>query len=553
MPAPAVLLRLLPALARLGSVVATGASRNIGAKAVSQGGKAAAGAAARQAPKAAQVAQATAARPAASSAAKVFGPPPQSVRPISSRAATPPLPTAAQAATTPVSVHRSAAQSTAGRSAETAAIGHGPPPRPASTAANAIQPPPLPSKREAARTMAEKGADHLGHYNPHATKSAERAAFSAPQAPSVDQGSAAWGSAHRSAVESAAKASGQASAQVSEASTQASNAAAGAARSATDAARQSAQASASAARDSAGSMRNMAQQAVDAIRQMTGRQDGTTRQLFDAVTSAMGMGGSGGGSPPNVTLDDSPHEEPPPDPPQKAGGFDIAGLVTGMVAAMIPNPVKMFSPPQGSEAIIGNTNANVARKMVEGHADLVKGFAKDLAFTPGGPIIGGPVALGKASMKAAGMLDGFSKELLSGMDRMRIFSGTVALAHAQAQYRGIQREAASGAATGGTTAELSDAYQDLQDTVQPIKDDVRNILNRIVAFGLRLIDNGVKANELAWEAAKKRSLFLRFADFVWDKMSESQEEINRKVMVDFMERATKGGIGRNGRQVPPKR
>lgn len=392
---------------------------------------------------------------------------------------------------------------------------------------------------DVAAAMAEKGANSRGFYDPVGRKSAEAAAINPPASPRPSttpqaapqmSPTQAWQSAHQSAV----KASQESSAAASKASAEAS------------------QSAASSVRSSNNAFRTFIENATNAVRQTVTGKNSSGGGIAD-ILAGMGMGGSPPPPPPTGIGGD----EPPPEP-NKPEGFSIAGLIVGAVAGMVQNPLKAFKPPEGSEAVIGNTNASVGRQMVDAPGDIAKGFFKDYIGTtlsmPGiGGVIAGPVAMTKAAMRAAGMLDRWSQQLLSSMEKLRMFSGAIAHADAQARFRQFQRDAATATATGGSTARLSDAYQDLQDTIQPIKDDVRNVLNRITEFGVRALTTGIKIAEMMWEVQKRINPIAMGVAAMWDIAAREERSKNNATLKDFIENAKAGNWGQNGKQVPPKR
>ena len=86
-----------------------------------------------------------------------------------------------------------------------------------------------------------------------------------------------------------------------------------------------------------------------------------------------------------------------------------------------------------------------------------------------------------------GLLRDWGTELVDSRRHLAEYNGTLAIAFADANRRELMRSIESGARTGGATAGLSDALQDLADEIQPIKDAVTIVISSGVEVGLRVL------------------------------------------------------------------
>jgi hypothetical protein len=133
-------------------------------------------------------------------------------------------------------------------------------------------------------------------------------------------------------------------------------------------------------------------------------------------------------------------------------------------------------------AVVGSAASSVAGAAV-GAGTLAAGVAtaNPLMMAQGAGM------LGKEAINLPGKLLEWTEALLKSKEAIGQFNQAIASAQATAELRGVQRAFQSGQRTGGAYSNLSDAYQDFQDTVQPVKDAAFNLIARDLANGVRVL------------------------------------------------------------------
>lgn len=106
--------------------------------------------------------------------------------------------------------------------------------------------------------------------------------------------------------------------------------------------------------------------------------------------------------------------------------------------------------------------------------------------------------------KLPGLVRDWGEELVESQRHLAAYNSTLAHAYAEAERRGVMRNVESAQRTSGATAGLSDALQDLADTVQPMKDAVTIVISRGVEELVRGVTLGV---EMLKELCKLYSKF----------------------------------------------
>ena len=91
----------------------------------------------------------------------------------------------------------------------------------------------------------------------------------------------------------------------------------------------------------------------------------------------------------------------------------------------------------------------------------------------------------------------WAEALLDGRRELIRFNSTMAATFARAEARRLERNIDSGRRTAGTTENLSDALEDLKDTIQPYGDATTNALQAILASLVRTTDNTLKIAQVA--------------------------------------------------------
>lgn len=187
---------------------------------------------------------------------------------------------------------------------------------------------------------------------------------------------------------------------------------------------------------------------------------------------------------------------------RQAGGAALAGTA-----------VKSFGPGflrslPGVEAasnvgsfLAGPTNANIAGQMAStatsGASNILgssmQGASLGSLAGPEGAVIGAVLGgLGAASTEIAKLplrITDWSKELLDSQRTISRFSGVMAQADAMADVKTLQRNIRSAHATGGSTADLSQNYQNLMDQIQPARDVATNVIAGGLSEGIKILSD----------------------------------------------------------------
>lgn len=205
----------------------------------------------------------------------------------------------------------------------------------------------------------------------------------------------------------------------------------------------------------------------------------------------------------------------------RAAAFKRAATIGGVgtaVGAALPSLAANLPGMQGAGNLAGflggDANAAVMKDMlstpVSMAGNVIAGASQGASIGslagPEGAAIGAAIG-GMAS--AAGEITALPKKivdwgeaLVESKRNIAQFSGTLSMAFAEANRRGIMRNIESGQRTGGSIAELSRSLQDIYDEVQPIRDEVTIVLSE----ASRVMINGLKEGVLL---AKENREYLK--------------------------------------------
>ena len=199
-----------------------------------------------------------------------------------------------------------------------------------------------------------------------------------------------------------------------------------------------------------------------------------------------------------------------------AGGGGTAATRAGSVGADAAKPQINYSRML---ADMGNPQAaedeqKKSRQEMEAETEARKTVVDKLTETVPGlntaiglfkklapPFIKIPLAVGAAMFA----IDKWTDHLVNSRMVLAKYNGQIAAAMARLRFQQIRQQIHMGTATAGTTTELSKAIMDFRKEFQPIKEDVRNIVNVLETGFLRLIT-------LLTKTAKDNSRFLAWAN-----------------------------------------
>ena len=141
---------------------------------------------------------------------------------------------------------------------------------------------------------------------------------------------------------------------------------------------------------------------------------------------------------------------------------------------------------EGAAPFVGDTNAGIAGEAGQSMANVAGGVA---AIATGGPlgVAYGAVEIGKEVVKLPGLLNKWAESLLDSAEKIKEFNAVLANTFARAEYRTLQRQFRSGQVIAGSISNLSETYQNFQDTVQPLKDAGTNWMAGEINQALRTL------------------------------------------------------------------
>lgn len=206
---------------------------------------------------------------------------------------------------------------------------------------------------------------------------------------------------------------------------------------------------------------------------------------------------------------------------RRAGALAVGGQA---VQSFGPSFLRNLPGVQGAANLFGfaagETNANIAGQMgnqAAGAVSNVAGTAMKGASigSMAGPLGAGVGATLGAVVASAGEIAklpqsimNWSEALVESQRSISKYNGTLAQAFAEHERRGIVRGIESGRRTGGTTSELSGALDGLRDTLQPIRDNVTNVIAKSLTEMVRLMTQSVRIADIVFLGLKE----LKFMD-----------------------------------------
>lgn len=181
------------------------------------------------------------------------------------------------------------------------------------------------------------------------------------------------------------------------------------------------------------------------------------------------------------------------------------------IAAAAPSLIRNSSPVQIT-ANMAQAGTNVAGNFMGQTQGAIAGQAAGFAGQTAG--IANPISAAMHPLRTAseltvqlsklpGLIQNWGEALVESQRNISRFSGVLSQSFAQADRRSLVRGIESGNRTGGATADLSSAMQDLADQIQPIKDTVTIGMARGLTVGVQLLGEGVKCLQAIWEVVKR--------------------------------------------------
>jgi hypothetical protein len=183
---------------------------------------------------------------------------------------------------------------------------------------------------------------------------------------------------------------------------------------------------------------------------------------------------------------------------------------------------------KGGEALKGAMGERAGGKASEALGNIAGGvkplsgqevIGKSLQYGP----FAGPVMaferlekLGKGIVGLPKAIEEWGEELKDSRKHLAEFNGAVAAAYAASEVRDVMRNIQSASATSGSTAAMVDAFDDLKDELQPIKNAATTVVNSIAATSAR---TAVCALQIA-ESATYMSASARAAIDISNKILE---------------------------------
>lgn len=190
---------------------------------------------------------------------------------------------------------------------------------------------------------------------------------------------------------------------------------------------------------------------------------------------------------------------------RQAGAMAVAGQA---VQSFGPSAMRNFPGVQGAANLFGfaagDENANIAGQMGNQAAGAVSNVAggamKGAAMgSMAGPIgagvgaaVGGTVAAAGEIAKLPSLIKGWGEALVESQRPLARFSGELSRAAAQREVSQLRRDITSANITGGTTSDLSDSLNNLNDTLRPVKDVMTMGTAAVLTDLVKVLSEGVK-------------------------------------------------------------
>jgi hypothetical protein len=108
--------------------------------------------------------------------------------------------------------------------------------------------------------------------------------------------------------------------------------------------------------------------------------------------------------------------------------------------------------------------------------------------------------------KLPALLKEWGESLVQSQRYLGKFNGTMAMANAESERRGILRAIGSGQRTGGPTAELNLSLENLKDQIQPIRDTVTVVIANSLRTGIELLSTAVDVVKMIHAGLKELPL-----------------------------------------------
>ena len=286
----------------------------------------------------------------------------------------------------------------------------------------------------------------------------------------------------------------------------------------------------------------------------------------DLMANLAGMlGGSGqpptpppsGGATPPQGPPQGPRRQggPPPIPPPAGqptqgggGGMDwidfMQGMGPGAMLGLAGRPISRTKSPysDGRNAPI----RGAASRLKERYTGVFKDNINPMVM-PHKKIIGTFLAIYDTAKDLPAAIEDWGDSLKESQRNLTAFSGTIAAAFAESERRGIIRKMQSGAATGSSTQFMVTAFDDLKDSLRPIRDvltDIYNVLAGSIAYGLTF---GVGV--LKGAASANTTL-----NAIWDLLNWFRDNNNEPTpFINFMEDVNAGAGKKKQNRGVPKR
>lgn len=215
-------------------------------------------------------------------------------------------------------------------------------------------------------------------------------------------------------------------------------------------------------------------------------------EALDVAEIISGSGG-GAGKPPvgggaNLAL---------PALPGGAGGAGGTGALSGMLSSAGPIGLALgaklagdalvnsqFDQVKGgigtaTTALMGDAAGGKAGAAIGGAVDAAKPLGLMELLNPAQALADRFTGIVKAGKDLPAAIMEWADTLADSRRALAQYSETMATVFAQSKTRETIRNIGSAQRTSGTTADLLDSINDIRDAMQPFKDDITNILNRI--------------------------------------------------------------------------
>lgn len=183
----------------------------------------------------------------------------------------------------------------------------------------------------------------------------------------------------------------------------------------------------------------------------------------------------------------------------RAGALEVGGQLGIQGASSMARWA--YQPIGEAASFVGGPAGNIANQAVGQVGGAISNIASTATHGASmGMAVGGPMgaAVGAAAgavaqtgieiAKLPSRIQEWSESLLASQKQISRFSGVMAQAFAQREVRGLNRDIASAATTGASTADLSKNLEDLYDTLRPLKDSITIVISRELTSLVRVLN-----------------------------------------------------------------